>query len=412
MHRLKYVPFAFVAAAALASAPAAQAWHWRPIDDAATTVLAVAFAHGYDDDAPAECGAAAALIEYRLARARAAVPDVVASGSLVTGDVSTVFVLVPASAGARALQFCRALLDGAMALDDDLAAQAIARAALAADDADWLYPGSVLVGRARRALLQGPAARGVAGAAVAIQALTAARLGELLAQPVAWTAIGVGAVGDELRQATAVLPLPPAMPPVPPPPAVVPTVPAAVDVVPHPRIDGPFAAIAFAVPAAVDRAALAVALEVARARAARALRLRGNELAGRAPLVGWSWLQAEPVVVFIRRGPDGAEPDRPLAELETLLADLAARAPTAAELDSALRALRSECGLLAPQAAANGAALPGWATAFLLAQRHGLLAADLDRVTAATAQAALRATCEPSHGLRLGLVPATAPGSR
>jgi len=185
--------------------------------------------------------------------------------------------------------------------------------------------------------------------------------------------------------------------------------PSAADVQPHPRVDGPLVSLAFAVPAGIDRAALAVAIEVARGRAARALRLRGGEARARTPLVSWSWLAAEPLVVFYRRGIDGADPAGPFAELDALLADLVARPPTAAEYDIAVRTLRAESGFGSPPI---GPALPGWAVSSLLVRHRAIGPGDVDGVTAASAHAALRETCEPARGYRGGLVPAAVPGSR
>ncbi|MBL8730134.1 MAG: hypothetical protein JNM25_17055, partial [Planctomycetes bacterium] len=162
-------------AAALLAAPSvssqAPVWTWQPMPDATATVFAVLWRHGFDDDAGHECGAAGALAECRLARARRAAPGVTASGVQVTGDATVAFVLVPASAAADGVAFCGALLDDTVAVGDDLVAAAIARAALAADDAEWLYPGPVLASRARRAALDGAAAHAVAGSATALQAL-------------------------------------------------------------------------------------------------------------------------------------------------------------------------------------------------------------------------------------------------
>jgi hypothetical protein len=235
---------------------------------------------------------------------------------------------------------------------------------------------------------------------------------ELLRAPVEVLASGVGCVPDAVRQAaeqlTAPVPasrvrraLEASRPP-----------PAAVDLRPHARVDGPFAAIAFVVPTAVDRAALAVGIEVARARAARTLRLRGGEAKAQAPLVAWSWLRGEPLVVFCRRGANGADPGQPLAELERLIGDLLTRVPGADECDVAVRTLRSELGLAPPTAAADGAALPGWAVAALLRRHRGIDGADLAGVTAAAAHAAVRATCDPARACRAGLVPTVAAGSR
>jgi hypothetical protein len=349
-----------------------------------------------------------ALAECRLARARRVEPAAAASGVQVFGDATVAFVLVPSAAAGVGLAFCRALLDDTLPVDDDLVAAAIARAALAADDADWLYPGPVLLGRARRALLLGPAARGEAGIAAAVQALEPPRLRDLLRQPVAVTGLGLGAVPADVRAAAAQLPLRAGTAP-PRPARAVSAPPPGVDVQPHARVDGPFAAVAFVVPAAVDRAALAVAVEVARARAARDLRLRGGEARARAPVVAWSWLHDDPLLLFCRRGANGRDLSQPQAELAALLADLRDRPPTDAERDVAVRTLRAELALAPPPLGAGDGVLPGRAVAALLAPERGIDDADVTAVTAAAAHAALVAVCDPGRAWRGGLVPLARP---
>jgi len=412
VRRLLQVAAATLAAVGACAAQTPSTWRWQQVPGAGSVVFAVLWQHGYDDDLPAESGAVRALAECRLLRARRAVPEAAASGVQVGGDATVAFVLVPATEAARGVAFCGALLDDTLAVDDDLVARAIARAALAADDAEWLYPGEVLASRARRHLLAGAAARGVAGSAVAVQALTPTRLRTLLRQPVGVLAVGVGSVPAAVQQQALSLPLPPHAQPSPPPIATAVDAPPVADVQPHPRVDGPFVAITFVVPPAVDRAALAVAIEVARGRAARTLRLRGGEAQARAPLVAWSWLRGEPLLRFHRRGVDGGDPDRPWGELDALLADLVERPPTAVECDTAVRTLRAELGLLPPTAAVDGAALPGWAMASLLARWRQIDGAAVAAVTAGAAHAALRATCGTDRVYRGGLVPLAAAVSR
>ncbi|MBL9076502.1 MAG: hypothetical protein JNL08_03295 [Planctomycetes bacterium] len=393
-------------------AQAPPAWRSVPVAAVDAVVFALRWAHGFDGDAPDESGAAAAVAEYRLARARRAVPDVLASGATVAADATVVHVLVPATAADRGLAFCRALLDDAQPVDADLAAVAIARTALAADDADGVYPGPVLAGSARRALLTGGGARGVAGSAAAIQALTPARLQQLLAAPVAVHGIVLGACGADGCGAAAALPLPTVVPGAAPPSAVRSAPPAAAAAQPHRLADGPIVALAFAVPGGTAPAAFALAVEVARQRAARALPLQGREGIARAPLVTWSGLHGDPVLVFCRRGPNGTEPAAAFAELDALVADLRARPPTAAELDTARRSLRAELGLSPLPPGTDGAALPGRAVALLLAELRSVDEAALDAVTPAAAQAALAAVVEPRRAFRGALVPARSAASR
>lgn len=357
-------------------APNPPGWRLETVPQADATVFALCWQHGLDDDDASECGLAAAVGEYRLLRARRAVPGGTASGVRTVGDATIVYVLVPAVRVRDGLAFVRALLGDADG-DDDLAAVALARAALAADDADWLYPGSVLEGRARRALLTGGAARGVQGAAARLLEVTPARLRERSCSPVPVRGLVLGAVSDALRAEVAEL----ALPSVPPAvarrgavgaDAVVAAPPEEVEPSVHARLDGPFAALAFAVAADVDREALAVGIEVARMRGARELPLRGPEVRARAPLVAWSWLDGDPLVQCCRRGANGDEPARAFAELDALVEDLRTRAPSAEECDIARRTLRWELGLVPLPPATDGAALPGRALALLLADRRGV----------------------------------------
>ena len=95
-----------------------------------------------------------------------------------------------------------ALLDDTLPVGDDPLSLWIARAALAADDAEHLFSGPVLQSRLRLRLCRGTrAARPVAGSAPAMAALTPAQVRELLRAPVG-VRIGVlGAIPPELRRA-------------------------------------------------------------------------------------------------------------------------------------------------------------------------------------------------------------------
>ena len=120
--------------------------------------VGVLWSHGYADDQSDECGLAHVLATCRLARANRAVPDCLATGLQVDADCALAFAVVGGGDGKRAEQFLTALLDeGSGELRDDDLALITARAALAADDAEFLYPGSVLLSHARRQLGQGTA---------------------------------------------------------------------------------------------------------------------------------------------------------------------------------------------------------------------------------------------------------------
>lgn len=417
--------FALVALLAPAAGQAAAGWTFHPVPEANAVALGVLWQHGFDDDAPAECGAARVLAECRLRRARAAAPDVLASGLQVLADASIVFVLVERQHSRRGVAFVAALLDERLPLGDDDLALAQARAALDADDAEFLWPGLVLQSQARRALCAGqPAWRAAAGSAVAIQALTRARIGALLAAPVAATGMVLGAVDAELREALATLPLPGGARSAPP-AAVAPPSPVAGTSIEHDRVNAPTVGAAFAVPQGVDLAAFALGVEVARARAQQRFRFRANEGVARTPFVSWSWLHGDPVLLFCRRGvspkrmlpgerggvPAAAESAATRRELEALLTDLREVPPTADEVRAAQRGLRMELALapVGPETlaalAGTAEALPGRLQVLLLAAHRRIDGVALENATPAAVHAALVAALAPAAAYWAELLP-------
>jgi len=391
-----------------AAAPSSSSWSFDAVPGATSTVLVVAWDHGYDDDADGECGLARVLADCRLTWARQAVPEAGDTGVLVLGDVTLAYASLPAGAPQLGA-FAAALLDPAAGLTDDQIAVCLARAALGADDAAWFYPGSALESRARAALFAGqPAGRPVAGRAEDLQACTVARVRERLAAPVA--------VRGSLFGAPAV-----ALPPLPRVPSVPRAVPVAVDASSgalnskHPRLDAPFVAAAFSVPVGVGRRDWAMALEVARVRVARQLRLRGGEALARAPVVGWSWRSDEPLALFTRRGFDGDDPGVARRELETLLEDLRTSPPNARELSSAAGGLAAEIAMppwdpdLAKVLAGASGALVGRGIAVTLARWRGLDGADFRAVSADELHAVVRRCFAAHRALWLVLEPAPNP---
>ena len=205
MRRLGGVwPLAPLLLAALPIA-AQQPFAWQPIAGATATAVGVLWSHGYDDDPRDRCGLAHVLTHCRLERARAAVPGVAVSGMQVGGDYALAFAVVDGADGVRAAGFLRSLLDdvgGAAAPTDDQLALWIARIALAADDAEYLYPGTVLRARVRRAVGVGTRLdRAPAGDAAAIAALTPADVRRAMVAPVAARGAALGAVTATMRQA-------------------------------------------------------------------------------------------------------------------------------------------------------------------------------------------------------------------
>ncbi len=404
----------FVTDAAAAQQPAAAtvagpSWSFDAVPGAISTVIVVAWDHGYEDDVDGECGLAKVLADCRLAWARQAVPEATDTGVMVLGDVTLAFASLPAGSP-QVPVFAAALLAPAAGLTDDQVAVFLARAALGADDAAWLYPGLRIETQARAALFAGqPAGRPVAGRAEDLQNCGVPRVRERLAAPVAVRGWLLGAPVAAMMPAL---------------PSLARTArAAAVAAKPsteslssrHPRLDGPFVAAAFARPADVSWRDWAMALEVARLRAARQLRLRGGEALARAPLVGWSWRADEPLVLLQRRGFNGDPPDAAQRELSGLLDELRTSPPTARELSSAAGGLAAEMAMppwqpaLAKVLAGASGALVGRGIAVALARWRQLDAVDFGAATAAEVHAAMRRCFAAERALWLVLEPAPNP---
>ena len=101
-----------------AAAPSSSSWSFDAVPGATSTVLVVAWDHGYDDDADGECGLARVLADCRLTWARQAVPEAGDTGVLVLGDVTLAYASLPAGAPQLGA-FAAALLDPAAGLTDD-----------------------------------------------------------------------------------------------------------------------------------------------------------------------------------------------------------------------------------------------------------------------------------------------------
>src|SRR5262245_45365224 len=175
---------------------------WYEVPGANATAVAVLWQHGLDDDEPSQVGVCRVLAECRLERARAAVPAIAVSGLQVCGDAALVFASAASSQWSQLAAFLRALLDDTLPMQDDDLSLLIARAALAADTAEFLEPWPVLQPRLRLRLCRGTkAARPVGGSAPAMSALTPAQVRELLQVPVAVRLGVLGAIPPELRRA-------------------------------------------------------------------------------------------------------------------------------------------------------------------------------------------------------------------
>ena len=382
------------------------------IDGATATAIGVLWSHGFDDDDAQVAGLARVVTACRLERVRRLVPDTLASGMRIGNDYSLVFGVVTAGDAELASQFLSTLLAEQSAgeiLTDDFVALAVARAALAADDAEFVYPGDVLLARARQHFGRGTAfARPPAGIASAIAKLTPAMVRKAMRVDVPVRMAVLGVVDAALINA--IRPLAPTF-------ATrvrgefVCADPRALREMTedrNDRADSPYVSAAFALPADVDRAALAVGVQVATSRAFRRWRMRGMEQQARAPFVTWSWLHADPLLRFCRRGENparllpGERPQASLldevrattAELRAFLADLRTVPPSEAELGPARAALRSRLGLPGPGQksawASEPATLPGRLQVLLLAAHHGVDVSKIDNVDASQVHAAVK----------------------
>ena len=159
-------------------AQAQQQCAYLHVEGATATAVGVLWSHGFDDDDAQVAGLVRVVTACRLERVRRLVPDTLASGMRIGNDYSLVFGVVAAGDAKLASQFLSTLLAEQSAgeiLTDDVVALAVARAALAADDAEFVYPGDVLLARARQHFGRATAfARPPAGIARAIAKLTPA----------------------------------------------------------------------------------------------------------------------------------------------------------------------------------------------------------------------------------------------
>lgn len=408
--------------------PAQQRCAYLQIDGATATAVGVLWSHGFDDDAIEVAGLARVVAACRLERVRRLVPNTLASGMRIGSDYSLVFGVVAGGDAQLASKFLSTLLSDQSAdevLTDDVIALAVARAALAADDAEFVYPGDILLTRARQRLGRGTAlARPPAGIATALVKLTPTAVRDALrvGSPVRVAVLGAvdAAVIDAIRPLTPTFETETRG-------KFVCSQPRAVRDMSkdrNGRADSPYVSAVFALPADVDRAALAIGVEVATSRAFRRWRMRGREQNARAPFVAWSWLHADPLLRFCRRGenhvrllpgerPQALVPDEvraTTAELQAFLADLRTVPPSETELGNARAALRSRLGLPGPGQkfawASEPATLPGRLQVLLLAAHHGVDVAKIDNLDASLVHAAVKSVLQAERSSWHALLPA------
>lgn len=401
---------------------------WLPVDGATATAVGVLWSHGFNDDEEDAAGLARVLAACRLQRVRHAVPSMLASGMLIGGDYALVFGVVSGQEAEQSKTVIATLLDEdahSDVLTDDLLAVAVAQAALAADDAEFVYPGDVLLSHARTRLGYGSnLARPPAGIASACSSLTPADIRKALRVVVPVRAAVLGALDAATLSAISKL-----VPAGSEPEARVqllctsPQVANSMSEATNDRLDAPFIAASFALPEALDQAAFALGMQVATSRAFRRWRMRGMEQQARAPFVRWSWLHADPIVQFCRRGENPrrllpgeqakgsleGEVSATSDELKAYLDDLVSLPPTEAELDRARVALRARLALPVPGQkyawASEPATLPGRLQVLLLAAHHGIDVGKIDTLTVAAVHQAVQLALDPKGASWHGLLP-------
>ncbi|MCA3007853.1 MAG: hypothetical protein INH34_05755 [Phycisphaerales bacterium] len=396
-HRLAVAAVLITAGLVAVALPAQAAGPAVALPATSAPCVAIGFVHEHADAAGVALAPdlARVLAEARCARAKAAAPRVAVSLH-VDDDVTAVAIAAPAADAAALADFAAAF--AAVPGSDDELACAIAAAALACDDARHVLPGGELAAAARAALC--PQALAPAGAA-SLLALTPTAVRALAGAPRRTLA---GVAGDERPELRALaraaertdLPSRLAFGQ-----AGAGSVAAELVDTVHRRVDQPFVAAAFAVPMDLDRAALAVALAVARDRAARRWQLRGSELRAGTPFVDWSWLRGDALVAFHRRGlppvrlrpgepaaDAAAERDATAAELRELLADLR-RPVDEREIAGARTQVVAEVGCQLRADASDPATVALALRQALLRAVRGIDAGAVAAVTPAAATAAL-----------------------
>ncbi|MEY4672356.1 MAG: hypothetical protein RL148_140 [Planctomycetota bacterium] len=347
-----------------------------------------------------------ALCRYRELVAASVLPAGSTHGiEVVHGELVVFRAEFAADDAAPGAAWLTTLLGKSNRPDADLAELAVGRAALAADDAAWLQPGSVFRTQMLRRLLP-EQAPGCVGWLPDPQQVAARDLGELTAAPLRARAVAIAWVGGHaLPPSVVATDLAAALGPV-----ASGTAPVLGSFAPdlpreeaqHARVAGPFVALGFRTPVPAPPA-LALGIEVLRTRALRTFQAhRGGEDRALAPYVAWSWVAGDPLLRLHRRGPksvprpgeDGSAPrwqedaQHAAGELDALLGELVQHPPTAREVGSAARLLQAEL-VLPPWGAAMDRSLAeapeglrARARVMALAALRGWTRSDLDALGA------------------------------
>ncbi len=276
-------------------------------------------------DPAADRALAHAAATHRAACADRLLPPLVRTQVEIGENLCLYTVWLPDEEAAAAPRWLSALIGPFDAdADGDMVARSLALSALAADDAQWLFPGEALQSTLRRAAFGVHDARawGPLGDPKILLATKPGDLVASLATPpgggLTIAVLGAARHVDALAQALAAIPCGPEV--------VFAQAPvskaadgAALAFTTHSRIDAHYVACAMPAPDAPLTVARLCAVEVLRIRArSRYETPRGNEALARAPFVQHEALLGDPLLVLFRRGVHGASADLPRRELEEL----------------------------------------------------------------------------------------------
>ena len=309
--------------------------------------ISVVFPWSIEGDAGASRALAHAASVHRAAIADRTLPERVRTQRELAEGFCVFSVFLQGPDAALAPRWLQALCGPFSARDDaDVSARSIALAALASDDADWLYPGEVLQGLARRALFADGDSRRTAalGDAASLLEVTPEQFARALSVAPAG-GLTVAVVG-ELPSGAALEPVLRTIPRAN--VGVAATLPLrnveglALAVHKHTRIDAAYVGCAAVAPDGPVSLARLLAIEILRIRArVRFSSPRGNESMARAPFVQHEPLLGDPLVLLARRGVADAGSDLPRRELEELVAACALTADPK-EMSAALAVVRAE----------------------------------------------------------------------
>ncbi len=302
---------------------------------------------GADHDPKGQTGLAEAVAEL-LRSTQAELPEAERFAVSVRGGITLVSAVLDRGKALAGLDRFAALLGGMKEMvSEDVAAKAIGKAALYADDLANIYPGPILYLMAKQDLLRGtPAGRQSVGISKEMIALKSAAVIDRLQRffrPRNAVFVAMGGMAEKewhqaLESKLGSLPAGPD----PTPAAVVVT--GDGDPVrkrEHARVNAAFVSAALPAPASDDNDYLSflVAMTALQTRAVSAFwQPRGREAAARFPPFFYNFIAGSQVVLVNRRGPDGAPAATTQTELEEFFGRLRMRGVTQMEIARAAAA--------------------------------------------------------------------------